>query len=63
MPVHAPVAGVIEELLVEDGSTVTPGMSICKLRVGGNYLNINVRISNKNVTLNIEILISYFIFY
>ncbi|KAG8177052.1 hypothetical protein JTE90_024939 [Oedothorax gibbosus] len=35
VPVHAPVAGVIEELLVEDGATVKPGMSICKLRVGG----------------------------
>lgn len=35
VPVHAPCAGVIEELLVEDGSTVNPGMSICKLKVGG----------------------------
>ncbi|CAL1284415.1 unnamed protein product [Larinioides sclopetarius] len=34
VPVHAPCAGVIEEILVEDGSTVNPGMSICKLRVG-----------------------------
>ncbi|GFQ87522.1 dihydrolipoyllysine-residue succinyltransferase component of 2-oxoglutarate dehydrogenase complex, mitochondrial [Trichonephila clavata] len=35
VPIHAPCAGVIEELLVEDGSTVQPGMSICKLKVGG----------------------------
>ncbi|GIY14769.1 dihydrolipoyllysine-residue succinyltransferase component of 2-oxoglutarate dehydrogenase complex, mitochondrial [Caerostris darwini] len=35
VPVHSPCAGVIEELLVEDGATVQPGMSICKIRVGG----------------------------
>ncbi|XP_054710320.1 dihydrolipoyllysine-residue succinyltransferase component of 2-oxoglutarate dehydrogenase complex, mitochondrial-like [Uloborus diversus] len=34
VPIHAPAAGVIEEILVEDGATVQPGMSICKLRVG-----------------------------
>lgn len=34
MPIHSPAAGVIEELLVADGSTVQPGKPICKLRVG-----------------------------
>ncbi|KFM56835.1 Dihydrolipoyllysine-residue succinyltransferase component of 2-oxoglutarate dehydrogenase complex, mitochondrial, partial [Stegodyphus mimosarum] len=38
VPVHAPVAGIIEEILVEDGSTVQPGMSICKLRVGAGQV-------------------------
>ena len=28
------MSGVIEELLVEDGSTVQPGKPICKIRVG-----------------------------
>ncbi|XP_012946027.1 dihydrolipoyllysine-residue succinyltransferase component of 2-oxoglutarate dehydrogenase complex, mitochondrial [Aplysia californica] len=34
MPVQAPVAGVIEELLVESGATVTAGVNLFKLRVG-----------------------------
>lgn len=34
MPVNSPCAGVIKELLVEDGSTVTPGMQVCKVEVG-----------------------------
>ncbi|CAG5127929.1 unnamed protein product, partial [Candidula unifasciata] len=34
MPVHAPAAGVIEELLVKDGETVTAGKNLFKLRVG-----------------------------
>lgn len=36
VPVHAPAAGVIEELLVEDGATVHPGMDIFKLCVSGD---------------------------
>lgn len=35
MPVHAPVAGVIEELLVKDGDTVTAGKMLFKIRMGG----------------------------
>merc|ERR1719167_414031 len=31
MPVNSPCAGVIQELLVEDGSTVTPGKAIAKI--------------------------------
>ncbi|CAL1546359.1 unnamed protein product [Lymnaea stagnalis] len=38
MPVHAPVAGVIEELLVKDGDTVKAGTSLFKLRVGGKFV-------------------------
>lgn len=34
IPINAPAAGVVEELLVEDGSTVTPGTDIMKLKVG-----------------------------
>uniref|UniRef100_A0A0B7AK64 Dihydrolipoyllysine-residue succinyltransferase component of 2-oxoglutarate dehydrogenase complex, mitochondrial n=1 Tax=Arion vulgaris TaxID=1028688 RepID=A0A0B7AK64_9EUPU len=34
MPVHSPAAGVIEELLVKDGETITAGKSLFKLRVG-----------------------------
>lgn len=34
VPIHSPVAGVIEELLVEDGSTVEPGKVILRIRVG-----------------------------
>ena len=34
VPVPAPCAGVIEELLVEDGSTVNPGMKLVKIKVG-----------------------------
>ena len=34
IPINAPAAGVIEELLVEDGTTVQPGKPIFKLRVG-----------------------------
>ena len=34
VPVPSPVAGVIEELLVEDGSTVNPGMKLVKIKVG-----------------------------
>lgn len=34
IPINSPAAGVIEELLVEDGSTVQPGMDIFKMRVG-----------------------------
>lgn len=36
VPVHAPAAGILEELLVEDGSSVQPGNPICKLRVTGD---------------------------
>lgn len=35
MEVKAPKAGVIEELLVADGSTITANLPIIKLRVGG----------------------------
>lgn len=34
VPIHSPVSGVIEELLVEDGSTVQPGKVILRIRVG-----------------------------
>ncbi|XP_042207754.1 dihydrolipoyllysine-residue succinyltransferase component of 2-oxoglutarate dehydrogenase complex, mitochondrial-like [Homarus americanus] len=34
MPVNAPCAGVIKELMVEDGATVTPGQQICKIEAG-----------------------------
>lgn len=34
VPINSPVAGVIEELLVEDGSTVNSGQPIFKIRVG-----------------------------
>ena len=34
VPVPSPCAGVIEELLVEDGSTVNPGMKLVKIKVG-----------------------------
>lgn len=34
VPVPSPVSGVIEALLVEDGSTVTPGMKLLKIKVG-----------------------------
>jgi len=34
MPVFAPTAGVITELLVESGSTVTAGVNIFKMKVG-----------------------------
>lgn len=36
IPIHCPVAGVIEALMVEDGTTVQPGMEIFKLRIGGD---------------------------
>ncbi|XP_018493641.1 dihydrolipoyllysine-residue succinyltransferase component of 2-oxoglutarate dehydrogenase complex, mitochondrial [Galendromus occidentalis] len=34
IPIHSPVAGVIESFLVEDGATVTPGQDILKIKVG-----------------------------
>jgi 2-oxoglutarate dehydrogenase E2 component (dihydrolipoamide succinyltransferase) len=34
VPVPSPVAGVIEQLLVEDGSTVSPGAKLVKIKVG-----------------------------
>ena len=34
IPINSPAAGVIEQLLVADGSTVQPGADIFKLRVG-----------------------------
>lgn len=34
IPIHAPAAGVIVELLVEDGATVQPGKDILKMQVG-----------------------------
>nr|XP_053654319.1 dihydrolipoyllysine-residue succinyltransferase component of 2-oxoglutarate dehydrogenase complex, mitochondrial-like isoform X2 [Cherax quadricarinatus] len=34
MPVNSPVAGVVREIMVEDGSTVTPGQPICKIEAG-----------------------------
>ncbi|CAG2109339.1 unnamed protein product [Medioppia subpectinata] len=34
VPIHSPVAGVIVELLVEDGSTVQPGKAVLKIKVG-----------------------------
>jgi len=34
VPVPAPASGVIEALLVEDGSTVSPGMELAKITVG-----------------------------
>ena len=32
VPVPSPVGGVLEELLVEDGSTVNPGMALAKIK-------------------------------
>jgi len=34
VPVPSSVAGVIEELLVEDGSTITPGTKLLKIKIG-----------------------------
>ena len=34
VPVPSPVSGVIEELLVEDGSTVSPGTKLARIAVG-----------------------------
>lgn len=34
MPILSPASGVIEEILVEDGETVTPGQLILKIKVG-----------------------------
>merc|ERR1712117_899470 len=34
VPVPSPAAGVIEELLVEDGATVSPGTKLLKLKLG-----------------------------
>merc|ERR1719376_1315839 len=34
VPVPSPVAGVITEILVEDGSTVTPGTKLVNIEVG-----------------------------
>lgn len=36
MPIHSPVAGVIEEILAEDGSTVQPGKVVLRIRVGAS---------------------------
>ncbi|XP_013407234.1 dihydrolipoyllysine-residue succinyltransferase component of 2-oxoglutarate dehydrogenase complex, mitochondrial [Lingula anatina] len=35
LPVHAPAAGIIEELLVEDGTTVEAGTALFKIRITG----------------------------
>ena len=40
IPVPSTAAGVIEQLLVEDGSTVEAGAQLCKIRVGGEKLDI-----------------------
>lgn len=42
MPVHSPAAGVLEELLVKDGDTVTAGKNLFKLRVGGRSESLPV---------------------
>merc|ERR1711997_675778 len=34
VPVPSPVSGVVEELLVEDGDTVSPGAKLVKIKVG-----------------------------
>ena len=34
VPVPSPVSGVVEELLVEDGDTVSPGTKLVKIKVG-----------------------------
>lgn len=34
VPIHAPAAGVVAELLVEDGATIQPGKDIMRLKVG-----------------------------
>ena len=34
VPIPSPVAGVIEELLVEDGATVQPGKELAKIKAG-----------------------------
>ena len=34
VPVPSPCSGVIEELLVEDGDTVSPGAKLVKIKVG-----------------------------
>ena len=35
IPVPSSVSGVIEELLVADGDTVTAGTDLCKIRITG----------------------------
>ena len=34
VPIPSPVAGVVVELLVEDGATVTPGKELVKIKAG-----------------------------
>lgn len=36
VPINSPGAGVIEELLVEDGTTVKPGQAIIKIKLGAS---------------------------
>ncbi|XP_042903425.1 dihydrolipoyllysine-residue succinyltransferase component of 2-oxoglutarate dehydrogenase complex, mitochondrial [Parasteatoda tepidariorum] len=47
IPVLATAAGVIEELLVEDGATVTPGLVVCKVRVGAEASAPKAEVSEK----------------
>jgi multidrug efflux pump subunit AcrA (membrane-fusion protein) len=42
LQVPAPVGGVLEELLVADGDTVTPGMDLARIRVSGNPLFLSL---------------------
>ncbi|KAH9376038.1 hypothetical protein HPB48_004193 [Haemaphysalis longicornis] len=42
VPIHAPAAGVVAELLVEDGATIQPGKDIMRLKVGAGKLSFSV---------------------
>ncbi|KAH7972743.1 hypothetical protein HPB52_016489 [Rhipicephalus sanguineus] len=45
VPIHAPAAGVVAELLVEDGATIQPGKDIMKLKVGpGNFQKLTLSV-------------------
>jgi len=37
IPIPSSVSGVIEELLVADGDTVTAGTDLCRIRVTGEF--------------------------
>ena len=44
LPIHAPAAGIIEELLVGDGAKVEANAQLFKLRITGKIYALNKKI-------------------
>lgn len=61
IPVPSSVSGVVEELLVADGDTVTAGADLCRIRITGEKNCASVTVRLESLSLTYYVLIQYII--